>query len=32
VLDTACHTISQTLRQHGEDDITLLLARIHHGS
>jgi hypothetical protein len=31
-LGTACHTISQALRQHGEDDITLLLARIRHGS
>jgi hypothetical protein len=31
-LGTACHTITQALRQHGEDDITLLLARIRHGS
>jgi hypothetical protein len=29
-LATACHTITQALRQHGEDDITLLLARIRH--
>jgi GAF domain-containing protein len=29
-LSTACHTITQALRQHGEDDITLLLARIRH--
>jgi GAF domain-containing protein len=27
-LATASHTITQALRQHGEDDITLLLARI----
>jgi hypothetical protein len=31
-LSTACHTITQALRQHGEDDITLLLARIRHGA
>jgi serine phosphatase RsbU (regulator of sigma subunit) len=31
-LATACHTITQALRQHGEDDITLLLARIRHGA
>jgi hypothetical protein len=29
-LATACHTITQALRQHGEDDMTLLLARIRH--
>jgi serine phosphatase RsbU (regulator of sigma subunit) len=27
-LDSACETITQTLRQRGEDDITLVLARI----
>jgi hypothetical protein len=27
-LDAACETITQTLRQRGEDDITLVLARI----
>jgi serine phosphatase RsbU (regulator of sigma subunit) len=27
-LDAACETVTQTLRQHGEDDITLVLARI----
>jgi hypothetical protein len=27
-LDAACETVTHTLRQHGEDDITLVLARI----
>jgi hypothetical protein len=27
----ACHEVTQMLRQHGEDDITLLLARIRDG-
>jgi len=27
-LDSACHTVTQRLREHGEDDITLMLARI----
>lgn len=27
-LDIACHAVTQALRQHGEDDITLVLARI----
>ncbi len=27
-LGTACETVTQTMRQHGEDDITLVLARI----
>ena len=27
-LATACETVTQALRQHGEDDITLVLARI----
>jgi hypothetical protein len=27
-LEDACETVTQTLRQHGEDDITLVLARI----
>jgi GAF domain-containing protein len=31
-LATASHTITQALRQHGEDDITLLLARFRHGA
>jgi hypothetical protein len=32
MLATGCHTITQALHQHGEDDITLLLARIRHGA
>ena len=27
-LDDACDAVTQALRQHGEDDITLVLARI----
>jgi hypothetical protein len=30
-LDDACETVTQRLRQHGEDDITLVLARIRSG-
>ena len=29
-IDTACHTVTEKLREHGEDDITLMLARIRH--
>jgi serine phosphatase RsbU (regulator of sigma subunit) len=29
-LDRSCEMVTQTLRQRGEDDITLVLARIHH--
>ena len=28
LLDAACHAVSQELKQHGEDDITLMLARL----
>jgi serine phosphatase RsbU (regulator of sigma subunit) len=28
-IDTACKSIAHTLREHGEDDMTLMLARIH---
>lgn len=27
-IDTACEATAQALREHGEDDITLMLARI----
>jgi hypothetical protein len=29
-IDSACHTVTEKLREHGEDDITLMLARIRH--
>ena len=28
LLDTACHAVCQELKQHGEGDITLMLARL----
>ena len=28
-IDTACKSIAHTLREHGEDDMTLMLARFH---
>jgi serine phosphatase RsbU (regulator of sigma subunit) len=28
LLDAACHAVAQELKQHGEDDITLMLARL----
>jgi serine phosphatase RsbU (regulator of sigma subunit) len=30
-LDTGCETVTQALRQRGDDDITLVLARIRSG-
>jgi serine phosphatase RsbU (regulator of sigma subunit) len=29
-LGSACESVTQALRQHGEDDITLVLARMRH--
>ena len=29
-LGSACERVTQALRQHGEDDITLVLARMRH--